>query len=166
MIRRMRIVLLVSAVLLLAVVFGHHHAKAAQTGTSRGVTLLVFGCGQDPNNTQIFGPGSVGPSAGWCDGIGQYNLQFPSGNLYNLRANVGGGTSDLAPATFKVMVHTGSSPIPVLVCEATTRNGQCQDLTHSGSVNAGDGVSVSVSIPDSNTWVGSVGVTVEENIIE
>jgi hypothetical protein len=66
----------------------------------------------------------------------------------------------------KVMVKTGSSPIPRLLCEATTRTGTCQDLTHSISVNAGDTVSVSVSIPDSNTSVGGAMVTIEENIIE
>ena len=49
MIQRLRIVLLVPAVLLLAVAVGHRHAKAAQTGTSRGVTLIQLGCGQDQN---------------------------------------------------------------------------------------------------------------------
>jgi hypothetical protein len=168
MIRNGRTILLALAVLLLVLAFVHYPVKAGtHTATSRGVTLIVLGCGEDPNNTQIFGPGAVSPGGGWCDGAGQWNgLQFPSGTLYNLRATVGGGTSNINPATFKVMVHTSSSAIPLLVCEATTRNGQCQDLTHSGSVKAGDTVSVSVSIPDSNTWVGSIGVTMEENIVE
>src|SRR5258708_9228435 len=159
MIRKMRIVLLVSAVLLLALAFVRHHAKAAQTGTSRGATLIVLGCGQDPNNTQVFGPGSVGPNGGWCDSVRQWNnARLPSGTVYNLRAIVGGGTSNPTPATFKVTLYAGSS-IPVLVCEASTRNGQCQDLAPSASLKAGDSGAANISIPDCHTRIGAPPIT-------
>src|ERR1700691_2758560 len=156
MTREGRTILLALAVLVLVLVFAHYPVKAGtHTATSRGVTLIVLGCGQDPSNTQVFGPGAVSPNGGWCDGAGQWNgLQLPSGTLYNLRATVGGGTSDSAPATFNVEIYS-ESHIPILEGEATTRTGQCQDVTHSGQVNAGDGVSATVSIPDSNTWVGA-----------
>ena len=169
MTRKMTVILLLSAALALALGLVYYPAHAnTLAGTSRGVTLIVFACGQDPNNTQVFGPSAgIGISGGWCDGVGQLNLlQLPGGTLYNLRATVGAGTSDSTPAPLKVMIRTSSSPVPVLVCEASTSTAICQDLVHSGTVNAGDTVSASVSIPDSNTWIAGVTITVEENIIE
>jgi hypothetical protein len=166
MIRRMRIVLLVPAVLLLAVVVGHRPAKAAQTGTSRGVTLIQLGCGQSPNGP-VSGPSTIGVSTGGCDNndaAGGFRL--PSGTLYNLRAQFGAFTTDTMPPSLKVMIYTSASRVPVLVCEATIDKSKCEDLTHQGSVVAGDSISATISIPDGNTSLGQAALTIEENIIE
>src|SRR5258708_5857578 len=130
MMRRLRIVLLVPAVLLLAVVVGHRPAKAAQTGTSRGVTLIQLGCGQSPNGP-VSGPSTIGVSTGGCDNndaAGGFRL--PSGTLYNLRAQFGAFTTDTMPPSLKVMIYTGASRVPVLVCEGTINKSKCEALTH------------------------------------
>jgi hypothetical protein len=169
MIRKGRSILLASAVLLLVLAFVHYPVKAGtHTATSRGVTLLQFTCGEDPNNGPVYGPNSgLRVSTGWCSGIGNTTgPALPSGTLYNLRAIVGAGTSDSTPATLKVTVYTSTSPIPVLLCKVTTANAFCQDLTHNASINAGDWVYANVSIPDSNTFINAVTLSAEENIEE
>jgi hypothetical protein len=106
-------------------------------------------------------------STGGCDNVeAAGGFRLPSGTLYNMRAIVGAGTTDPTPATLKVMVYTSASRIPILVCESATGTSGCKDLIHSGTVNAGDIISASVTIPDSNTWLTQTTITVEENIIE
>jgi hypothetical protein len=168
MIRNGRTILLASAVLLLVVAFVHYPVKAGtQTATSRGVTLVQFTCGEDDNNGPIYGPSTVRVSTGWCDSIGGTpGPPLPSGTLYNLRVNAATGTTDSTPATLKVTVYTSASPIPVLLCKVTTGDAFCQDLTHSVSVNAGDFVYAYISVPDSNTFLASATLTIEENIVE
>jgi hypothetical protein len=160
-------ILCVAAVLLAAIVIVRYPAKAGPSGTSKGVTLIVLGCGQDPNNTVVFGPGDIGVSAGFCDGYGQINApQLPSGTLYNLRAAVGLGTTDPTPVNSEVRLVTYPHRQAELVCQVTSKNGICQDLTHTINVNAGDTVHATVSIPDSSSWISTVTITFEENIVE
>jgi len=104
-------------------------------------------------------------STGGCDNndaAGGFRL--PSGTLYNLRAQFGAFTTDTTPPVLKVMIYTSASP--VLVREATVDKSRCEDLTDQASVVAGDSISASISIPDSNTSLGQATLTIEENIIE
>jgi hypothetical protein len=168
MIRNGRTFLLAAVVLLLVFAFVHYPVKAGtHTATSRGVTLLQFTCGEDPNNGPIYGPNAPRVTTGWCNDSGASPIpSLPSGTLYNLRATVEAGTNNSTPATLKVTVYNSTSPIPILLCKTTTANDFCQDLTHSANINAGDFVYATISIPDSNTFLGEATLTMEENIVE
>jgi len=160
--------LLVVAVVVLAFTFIQRSARAGTPGTSQGVALIQLGCGFTGNGS-AFGPRTSylynGLNA--CDdSVGSLPTPLPSGTLYNLRVLVDGSTTD-ATAKFKVSLFTSAGHKAVMVCGVKLpQSNTCQDLTDTMTVNAGDTVYASISVPDSNTQLTSVAVTVEENIIE
>jgi hypothetical protein len=94
-----------AVVLLLTFAFADRPVKArTQLGTSRGVTIIQLGCGQDTNGP-ISGPSTIGVSTGGCDNnVAAGGFLLPSGTLYNLRVRWGAFTTDTMPPSLKVMI--------------------------------------------------------------
>lgn len=160
--------LLTAAVLLLAATFFHTSVGAGASATSQGVALIQIGCGED-NNGNISGPFTSYLYGGYnacSNGTGTAPTPLPSGMLYNMRVLVYGYTSDSA-ADFKVSLFTSAHRKPVMVCGVGIPVvNTCNDLTDTVAVNAGDTVWATVSVPDSNSQLVSVALTVEESVTQ
>ena len=85
----------------------------------------------------------------------------------------GATTMDLEHAAERKIKELGAKPAfkgyydyPCVLCTSINEEIVHGIPSEKRALKAGDIVSVSVSIPDSNTWVGAVGATMEENIIE
>jgi hypothetical protein len=161
--------LCLAGVVLAAFALIRYPAKAGAPGTSKGVILIELGCGADPQAGNLFGPATATLYFGYrtCFGEGTaVQTPIPSGTLYNLRAVTQASTSDGSPQKMKVSLFKVGSSNALLVCGANTETGQCQNLTDTAVVNAGDGVYATITVPDSNTQLVSAIVTVEENVVE
>jgi hypothetical protein len=158
-----------TTVLVLAIAFTHNLAKAKSAATSKGVTLIQMGCGNDPSAGPFYGPGAPLLLSGYrtCEGGGNYSYtQLPSGTLYNMRVQVVAYTFDPTPQKLKVSLYINGQTGTAMSCEVTTRTGACQDLTDTPPVKAGDLIWADISVPDSNTVLYSANIMLEENIVE
>ena len=169
---RLRTVLLVPVVLCLVSAFVFLPLMAGNQEKSSGVTLLQFTC-----DTQQFGafngPGSITVTgSGACLGGSPAVIAtpLPSGTISNMRVAIAGDTTDSTPIALNVEIFKNNSVHPLLTCNAnlaqSVGGATCQDLTHSASINAGDSLTAQVTIPDGNTFVASVAISVEENILK
>jgi hypothetical protein len=173
-------------VCLAAVVLATHfsspgRAAGRQTMTYRGTTLLQGECLPDPGNTQMFGPfttaflplGYVGNSSWYCDSAaypsdGQ-GVPLATGSLHNLRVVLAGGTLDGSNPALSVAVWVNGVLTPI-ACTATIVVGHeglvCEDNTHWYRVKSLDQISILVTIPDSNTFLGWGQTSIELSIVE
>jgi hypothetical protein len=94
-------------------------------------------------------------------------MPLPSGTLYNMRALVDAGTLDGSSENLKVSLFTSASRKAFMTCGVSVPHiVTCSDLTDTVTVNAGDRIYATVGVPDSNTELNSVAISVEETIIE
>jgi hypothetical protein len=168
MIIKRKSALLSAAVVVLILTFIQRSVKAAATGTSQGVTVIQLGCGSGGN-----GP-AIGPLTSYlysglnaCDGSStSLPTPLPGGTLYNMRVLANAYTTNAA-AKFKVSLFISGNRKPVMTCGMNVpQSTSCSDLADSVPLNAGDTVYATISIPDSNSQMGSATITLEENIIE